>query len=136
MCLLNPHANATHAAAAFHIECPRLSPEKALPLTVSADGWTVSTPASHRNDGAGMVHGAPDEQAYLVPTSNHAIKRGKTAIIVTRWAFSLPHSYETWLYCAYGPVEMARRIPVNATECVATDERRGSERLPTIFDCR
>lgn len=47
--------------------------------------------ASGRIDSAGMLHGAPDEQAYLKPTSGGKTMRGKRAVFVTRWTFDVPH---------------------------------------------
>ena len=101
-----------------------------------ANGWTTSARMGRRIDSAGMLHGAPDEQAYLKPTSGGPTMRGKRAVFVTRWTFDVPHGYETWLYCGYGAVELARRIPVTATECTVTTEREGKQRMPPIFVCR
>lgn len=83
-----------------------------------------------------MLHGAPDEEAYLVPTSASKTKsRGRT-ISVRRWTMSVPHAFETWLYCAYGPVQLSRRIPPVATECTVTVEEDRGDRISTVFDCR
>ncbi len=132
------HPVAAHAALAapFRVECPQSLPAGMVPTHEQANGWTVSAPAGRRIDGAGMLHGAPDEQAYLKPTSGGTTKRGKRAVSVTLWTFDVPHWYETWVYCAYGPVELARRIPEKATECTVTVEREGAQRMPTIFVCK
>ena len=117
--------------------------------TVGAMAWLLSHPVTARAAApapfrvqcpqslpAGMLHGAPDEQAYLKPTSGGKTMRGKRAVFVTRWTFDVPHGYETWMYCGYGAVELARRIPVTATECTVTTEYEGKQRMPPIFVCR
>lgn len=123
-------------AAPFRVVCPQSLPAGMVPMHERADGWTVSVPEGRQIDGAGMLHGAPDEQAYLKPASGETTMRGKRAVSVTRWTFDLPHWYETWVYCGYGSVELARRIPVTATECTVTFEREGARTSPTIFTCR
>lgn len=55
---------------------------------------------------------------------------------IRRWNFEKPHGYETWLYCAYGPVQLAHRIPLNATECTVTIEFEKDRRGPTVFVCK
>ena len=107
-----------------------------MPTRERPDGWTASAPAGFVINGAGLEHGTPGEKAHLKPTSSRTTKRGKKEISVTRWTFDLPHSYETWLYCTYGSIELAKRIPATATECTVTVETEGLNRLPTVFICK
>jgi hypothetical protein len=74
--------------------------------------------------------------AFLIPGRVDERRRGQRSESVQRWTFDLPHWYETWLFCSYGPVDLALRIPVNATECVATVAYVGEKRQPTVFICK
>lgn len=123
-------------APVFRTHCPQSLPEGVLPTRERPDGWTASAPAGFVIDGAGMQHGTPGEKAHLKPTSSRTTKRGKKEISVTRWTFDLPHPYETWLYCTYGSIELAKRVPATATECTVTVETAGLDRLPTIIICK
>ena len=137
MAWLLSHPVTVRAAAApqYRVQCPKSLPADTTPTRARDDGWTASAPAGFIVDGAGMLHGAPDEQGYLKPDTTGTVKRGKGEVSVTRWSFDMPHWYETWLYCTYGPIELARRIPVNATACTVTIKVDGKQRTPPVFEC-
>lgn len=78
-------------------------------------------PQEWRLDGGGLLHGAPSEGGYLKPYDAKTTKKGQVETGVTRWVLSpLPHPFETWAFCGYGPIQLFKRIPADATECTAT----------------
>ena len=132
-------AGAVHAApkpVPFIVECPATLPAGAVPMQTVLSRWTVAAVRPWAFDGSGMLHGAPDEEAYLVPDATGSAKRVAGSPAVRRWTFELPHGYEKWVYCAYGPVQLAQRTPVDATECTATEKTDGGKFKPTVFVCR
>ena len=137
---LRGHQSAAHAAPAavtpFHAVCPAVLPAGVVPLHGTAGDWTASAPAQWPVDGSGMLHGPADGQAYLVPDSARTTRSGARKTHVRRWTLGSPHQNETWVYCAYGPVELARRIPVDATECTVTVDYLRQQRGQTVFDCK
>ena len=80
-----------------------------------------------------MLHGAPNESGYLVPSWKKAEKRGKRTVDNRGWDLYVPHGYEKWVYCGYGPVQLAHRVPVDATECSVSVTFNGQQRGPTVF---
>lgn len=136
-CLGQPPA-ARAAPTPQRVDCPLSLPPGSVPARTLPDGWHVVAPEawSWKLDGSGMLHGAPDEGGYLVPTSAHNSKRRGRDISVRRWTMEVPHDHETWLYCAYGPVQLARRISPTATECIVTVEEKRGQRVSTAFVCR
>lgn len=117
--------------------CPLLLPAKAFKADGAVEGWTALMPQEARLTGGGMLHGAPDESAYLVPSDSKTRKTGKrTSIAVSRWSLEQPHGYEKWVYCGYGPLELFQRVPVTATECVATSKLEDGAFLETVFVCK
>jgi hypothetical protein len=93
-------------------------------------------PQAGRLTGGGLLHGAPNESGYLKPDTAKLSKDGSRETNVTVWKLSPPHPYETWLYCSYGPLEIFKRIPPDATVCVATSKLERSAFLETVFVCR
>jgi hypothetical protein len=139
LALSAPHA--VHAQAAsnlFQMTCPPTLPKNAVPTRDHAGGWIVSSPGAEdwSQDDSGMLHGAPDGQAYLVPDVAEDKTRGDKRVSLRSWKFSLPHGHEKWLYCGYGPVQLAHRIPSGATECSVRVEFHKGQRVPTIFTCK
>lgn len=120
----------------YRVVCPEELPPGLVPTRTPTDGWATSAPQPWPVDGSGMLHGAHDGEGYLVPDSADLKKRGTRKTDIRRWTFDVPHWHETWLYCAYGPVQLARRIPVDAKECTVTVEFNGGQRGPTVFVCK
>ena len=126
---------AAHAAP-HRVECPHWLPPGSVPMRTTPEGWNMSASAPWKLDGSGILHGAPDEEAYLIPNYAHKTNRQGQTTSVRRWSFTVPHGFETWLYCTYGPVQLARPIPPTATECSATVIEIRGERISTVFACR
>lgn len=118
------------AAAPIRIECPRTLPPDVMAMRERPDGWTQAVPATpvgYPLDGRGVLTGAPDEQAHLKPDRPGAKPNSE------KWSFYTPHGYQHWVYCQYGPVVLARRIPASVKECVATKAKNAGQ---TIFVCK
>lgn len=117
-----------HAAPApTRLECPKTLPPDAVAMRERPDGWTQAAPAGYPLDERGVLTGAPDEQAYLMPD-----RPGEKANS-EKWSFHTPHGYQHWVYCKYGSVVMARRISADVKQCVATEDRRSGL---TVFLCK
>lgn len=132
-CLLTGTGHAANEVT--HFNCPLTLPTGLVPPRV-VDGWTVAVPGAWTLDGSGMLHGPVDGEAYLVPDGSENRIDGKRELWSRKWTLGVPHAFETWLYCAYGPVQLAKKIPEKATECVVTVELNGRERVSTAFVCR
>lgn len=115
------------AAAPIRIECPRNLPSDTVAMRPRPDGWTQAAPAGYPLDERGVLTGAPDEQAYLIPDRPGEKRHSE------KWSFYTPHGIEHWVYCKYGPVLLARRIPPDVKECTATE---GKTSRVTVFQCR
>lgn len=127
---------AVTATAPYRVECPAVLPPAEVKMRSTTDGWTSTAAQRWTVDGSGMLHGKPDGEGYLAPTSAETRKSGARSTAIRRWTFDIPHQNETWVYCAYGPVELARPIPADATECTVTVTFDGKRRGPTIFECK
>ena len=126
---------ATHSAEQRY-DCPLWLKPDAVKADRPPEGWTAVMPQEWRLDGGGLLHGAPDESGYLKPYDAKISKNGDREIGVTRWKLDLPHPYETWLYCGYGPLQLFKRIPVDATECTATSKTERGAFVETVFVCK
>ena len=127
---------AAPAPQSFRVQCPRELPVGAVPVSERADGWAVTAPGGRALDSWGILTGAPDEQAYLKPTESKQTNRGMRENASSRWVLAVPHGYEHWMYCSYGSVLMARRIPPDAVECIATTTTEAKQSGATVFVCR
>ena len=130
-------AGARAASADMHrIVCPLYLPADAIKKGQHLpENWTVSTEA-WRLDGGGLLHGSPDEEGILRPDVATAKKHGTREVSYRRWELSVPHPHETWLFCGYGPVKLARRIPVDATVCTSDGGAEKGIRVATVFQCK
>lgn len=126
---------ATHSAEQRY-DCPLWLKPDAVKADRPPEGWTAVMPQEWRLEGGGLLHGAPDESGYLKPYDAKISKNGDREIGVTRWKLDLPHPYETWLYCGYGPLQLFKRIPVDATECTATSKTERGAFVETVFVCK
>lgn len=132
LCLAQPAVPDTQQQ---RVSCPLWLPKGAFKPDDSARDWTGAIRQEARLSGAGLLHGAPDEYGYLKPHSAKATKTGTLEIGRTRWLLGQPHSYETWLYCSYGPLELFKRIRTDATECNATSRRNRDAFVEVVFVC-
>ena len=112
-----------------------MAPNRAS-IARSGSNQTRLRPQDWRLEGGGLLHGAPDESGYLKPYDTKVSKNGYRETGITRWKLGLPHPYETWLYCGYGPLQLFKRIPVDATECTATSKTERGVFVETVFVCR
>ncbi|MES2165354.1 MAG: STY0301 family protein [Pseudomonadota bacterium] len=115
---------ATGDCAQQRITCPELlQPESMQPQRPPA-GWDIYMPHALSLTEGGMLHGAPNESAYLVPDNYTSRKVGKQTIQTQSWTFDVPHGYTTWAYCGYGgaggPLQLFKRIADDATQCILT----------------
>lgn len=128
--------SAEQLAVEQRFDCPLWLKPEAFKADRPPAGWTAVMPQGWRLDGGGLLHGAPDESGYLKPYEAKTTNQGSREIGVTRWKLGpLPHSYETWLYCGYGPLQLFKRIPVDATECTATTNTERGAFVGTVFVC-
>jgi hypothetical protein len=116
--------------------CPLWLKPDAFKADRPPEGWTAVMPQEWRLNGGGLLHGAPNESGYLKPYDATTTKKGDRETGITRWKLSQPHPYETWMYCGYGPLELFKRIPVDATECTATINTEGGAFVGTVFVCK
>lgn len=123
-------------SAEQRFDCPLWLPPDAFKADRPPAGWTAVMPQEWRLDGGGLLHGAPDESGYLKPYDAKISKTGERETGVTRWKLDLPHPYETWLYCGYGPLQLFKRIPVDATDCTATFKTERGAFVETVFVCK
>lgn len=135
VCMLS-YQQPARAAPAFRVECPRMLPGDAVPVREHADGWAVTAPAGRVLDGWGILTGAPNEEAHLKPGSSTETRRGTRTIATSRWNLEVPHAYEHWMFCSYGAVILARRLPATATECTATLTTIDRQRMPPLITCK
>lgn len=117
-------------------DCPLWLKPDAFKADRPPAGWTAVMPQEWRLEGGGLLHGAPDESGYLKPYDAKVFKNGYLETGVTRWKLDLPHPYETWLYCGYGPLQLFKRIPADATECIATSKTERKAIVETVFVCK
>jgi hypothetical protein len=127
---------AVAAAAPFRVTCPALlAPAAFRPDRVPA-GWVGTVPQDTRVSGAGLLWGPPDESGYLKPDEAKTTGPAGRRVNVTRWRLDVPHSYETWVYCAYGPLQLAKRIPAEAIECTASSTGSYGSFDEIVFACK
>ena len=125
----------TTRSAEQRFDCPLWLKPDAFKADRPPEGWTAVMPQDWRLEGGGLLHGAPDESGYLKPYDAKISKNGYRETGVTRWKLGLPHSYETWLYCGYGPLQLFKPIPVDATECTAISKTESGALIQTVFVC-
>lgn len=111
------------------ISCPELLQPESMQPDRPPLGWSLYMPHALSLTEGGMLHGAPDESAYLVPDSYTSRKVGKQIIKTQSWSFDVPHGYPTWAYCGYGgaggPLQLFKRIADDATKCTLTTKGIG-----------
>jgi hypothetical protein len=120
----------------FRVTCPpSLAAAAFKPDRVPA-GWVGAVPQDTRVSGAGLLWGPPDESGYLKPDEAKTTGPAGRRVNSTRWRLAVPHSYETWMYCAYGPLQLSKRIPPEATECTASSTGSSGAFDEVVFACK
>jgi hypothetical protein len=116
---------ATTSAAEQRIACPaRLEPD-AIQSNHVPSHWELHMPRLVYLTEGGMLHGPPDESAYLVPDRSSDNKTGKQILQSQHWSFDVPHGYTMWMYCGYGSgvtLKLFRKVAESATECTLTSK--------------
>lgn len=135
-------STANIAQGAAIIKCPgSLAPDAIEPLHPPT-GWILRLKQGAFLSGVGMLHGSPDELAYLKPIEIKESKKNGRAVWTERWEFPRPHGFESWLYCGYGggnsSLQLFHRIPIDATECTSTATKLYSrgEAIEAEFICK
>lgn len=96
-------------------------------------------PGEARLSGGGLLHGAPDEQAYLRPDKTAEQKIGKEIEYQVSWTLQQPHMFETWMFCSYGgqaTLQLFRKVDPKASKCTATSRLEGGAFVKLEFECR
>lgn len=98
-------------ASAGETPCPLTLAAEAVTVRAPAD-WHGSAPSFTRLTHGGIMRGHPDSMGYLVPLATKT-RGAKTAII-----FQFAPGEERWLWCAYGPLHLSKRLDDAAGNCV------------------
>jgi hypothetical protein len=98
-------------------ECPGILKEDVLKPGRVVAGWVTVTNQQHLI-GAGMMSGAPETEAYLMPDKE---TKGKQTFEFTSG------DGQRWLWCLYGGVRLAHRLDDKATSCTITTKTRKPE---------
>lgn len=87
-----------------------------------------------------MLHGAPEESGYLVPTESKSANQRDPSNRTQLWRFDRPHWYPTFVYCGYGggtgPLQLFHPILEDAAECTETVSKKNGVLDEAIFVCR
>lgn len=111
------------------ISCPLHLEDGAIAFVKPPAGWHGMAHDRMRLSSGGVLGGPPDEGGYLVPTSRTGTKQRGT----TTWAFAA--GQERWLWCGYGgsgDVQIAKRLPDSAGDCIATYRMDASGSLESL----
>lgn len=117
--------------------CPLWLQPDAFKANRPPEGWTgVMTQEWRLSAGGGLLWGAPEELAYLKPSEARTTRAGSRVTGITRWKLTLPHAFEVWLSCAYGPLQLFKRIPIDATECTSSNTIENGLFEESVFVCK
>ena len=134
-------AAAVALGAEQHVTCPqRLEPEAIQPGKLPS-GWQLHVLSPAYLTEGGMLHGPPNESAFLVPDSSTSRKVGKQLRVTQRWTFDVPHGCTKWMYCGYGgggtTLKLFKQVLESATECeLSTQSADGRIKEVVGFVCR
>lgn len=129
-------AGAVEHFAEQRVACPLWLKPDAFQVGRPPEGWTAVMPQEWRLDGGGLLHGAPNESAVLKPYDAKTTRSGPRETSTALWKLSRPHPFETWLFCSYGPLQLFKRVPVDATQCTATSKTDNGAFVETVFVCK
>ena len=114
-------ANGVTLAADLPISCPKRLEPDAIQSQHPPAGWELHMLRPVYLTEGGMLHGAPEESAFLVPDGNTRRRKGKQTMETQHWSFDLPHGYTLWMYCGYGgggaTLKLFKQVPESASEC-------------------
>lgn len=79
------------AYADQRIVCPARLPAEVLQST--SDGWSLYVSREMSLSEGGMLHGAPDQSAYLAPYEARRATAGKRIVTTQRWTFLHPYAF-------------------------------------------
>ena len=119
-------ASSVASASEQHITCPaRLEPD-AIQAKHPPNGWELHMLRPVYLTEGGMLHGPPDESAFLVPDGSTSRQVGKQTRETQHWSFDVPHGYTKWVYCGYGgggaTLKLFRQVIESATECTLSSQ--------------
>jgi hypothetical protein len=130
-------APGTARAAEQRTTCPLWIQPEAFKANRPPKGWTAAMPQEGRlSAGGGLLWGAPEESGYLRPDEAKTTKNRSHVTGTARWKLTVPHSFEVWLSCAYGPLQLFKRIPVDATECTSTSKIENGVFAEVVYVCK
>ena len=89
----------------------------------------------------GMLHGPPEESAFLVPDNSTSRKAGKQTREMQHWSFDVPHGYTMWVCCGYGgggaTLKLFQQVTESATECtLSSQSTNGRTKEVLEFSCK
>lgn len=97
--------------ASAQTPCPLTVPVEAVTVRVPG-GWLGATPRPARLTHGGIMRGHPDRMGYLVQLAT------KTRGSKTADTYHFSPGEERWLWCAYGPLQLFKRLDDTAGNCV------------------
>ncbi|MYN47288.1 hypothetical protein GTP23_19785 [Pseudoduganella sp. FT93W] len=114
-------ANGIALAIEQPISCPKRLEPDAIQSQHPPAGWELHMLRPVYLTEGGMLHGAPEELAFLVPDGNTRRRIGKQTTETQHWSFDLPHGHTLWMYCGYGgsgaTLKLFKQVPESASEC-------------------
>lgn len=127
-------------AAEQRITCPtRLEPDAVHPRNPPS-GWELYMSRPVYLTEGGMLHGPPDESAYLVPDRSTHRKAENHVLESQHWSFDVPHGYTMWAFCGYGhgaTLKLFKKVSESATECTLSSKAKDERTKESIdFSCR
>jgi hypothetical protein len=131
-----PAYSAPPGADTLQVSCPLSLPAATFKPDRVPEGWSGALPLDTRVSGAGLLHGPPKEMGVLKPGFAKSTGSAGRKVNVTRWKLDVPHPYETWVFCEYGPLQLAKRIPPNAVECTSTSKGSSAWFEEIVFTCK
>jgi|GEM_PF-3923277 len=119
--ILGAFTNGITSAAEQNISCPeRLEPE-AIQSNHPPAGWELHMLRPVYLTEGGMLHGPPEESAFLVPDDSSSRRIGKQTLETLRWSFDVPNGQTLWVYCGYGgggaTLKLFKMVTKGVREC-------------------
>jgi hypothetical protein len=131
-----PARSAQVDAAQFRAACPPTVAAAAFKPDQVPNGWVGAIPQDARLTGAGLLWGPPNESGYLKPDETRTTGPAARRVNITRWRLEVPHSYETWMYCKYGSLQLSKRVPPESIECTASSTGNSNVLDEIEFICK
>lgn len=110
-------------------ECPSVVKDDSLKPGTPLAGWQT-VPTQQHLAGAGMMGGAPEMQAYLMPDKEDR-PQGKQMFVFDKG------DGQRWFWCLYGGMRLAKRLDDKATRCtITTKTKQPEKRLSAAVVCK